>query len=628
MRKALLFIAAAFIGMSVNAQVIFSEDFQSTDAGSMPTGWVTYSDDLVNSSNYANFNDSWQVAQVSEGDMAAVSISWTEPQGNDCDRWMVTPAITIPNGSGYYLTFNTFGRDGNFPEKVKVMVSTTGQDKADFTTTLLDETLGTGEFDYSASLDAYAGQTIYLAFVNHGDGYYLIVDDIMVQQLPASSIALTSVRTGMFYSMEDQVSVDVTVKNLGQSLTSFDYAYSINGENETTGTISGINLPYAGTYTFNIRFGISTPGTVAVNVAVSNPNGVDDVDESDNSGSAVTTVYDPAFTAPRHSVYEHFTTARCPNCPSGHQRIAQAITGLTDRMSWIAHHCGYYTDDMTIAASEALMEFYNDGGSTYAPASMIDRNYDVAQMVEPNPGPIFFPDESGLIRNQMEAALAYPSVVSCNINSLNYNTSNRNLSFTVSGSFTQDLAFDSPRLTVYLVEDSIVGTQSGANGRYVHDHVVRAALTDAWGDADAFTTTNSGDSYSKTFNFTVPSTCRANKCHVVAFVSNYDASNVNNRAIMNGAESELLTNVAIDDVQPAVRINTYPNPANQFAYINAGSMIRSIEVVNSLGQKVFTEENVNANVFELNVSNMTSGVYFVTVVTDKGIATERLSVVK
>lgn len=628
MRKALLFIAAAFIGMSVNAQVIFSEDFQNTASGSMPTGWVTYSDDLVNSSNYANFNDSWQVAQVSEGDMAAVSISWTEPEGNDCDRWMVTPAITVPNGSGYYLTFNTFGRDANFPEKVKVMVSTTGQDKRYFTTTLLDETLGTGEFDYSASLDAYAGQTIYLAFVNHGDGYYLIVDDIMVQQLPASSIALTSVRTGMFYSMEDQVSVDVTVKNLGQSLTSFDYAYTINGENETTGTISGINLSYADTYTFNVRFGISTPGTVAVNVAVSNPNGVDDVDESDNSGSATTTIYDPAFTAPRHSVYEHFTTARCPNCPSGHERIAQAITGLTDRMSWIAHHCGYYTDDMTIAASEALMDLYNDGGSTYAPASMIDRNYEVAQMVEANPGPVFFPDESNLIRNQMEAALSYPSYVSCNINSLNYNTSNRNLSFTVSGSFMQDLAFDSPRLTVYLVEDSIVGAQSGANGRYVHDHVVRAALTDAWGDADAFTTTNSGDSYSKTFNFTVPSTCRANKCHVVAFVSNYDASNVNNRAIINGAESELLTNVAIDDVQPAVRINTYPNPANQFAYINAGSMIRSIEVVNSLGQKVFTEENVNANVFELNVSNMTSGVYFVTVVTDKGIATERLSVVK
>lgn len=628
MRKALFFIAAALLGMSVNAQVIFSEDFQSTDAGSMPTGWVTYSDNLVNSSNYVNFNDSWQVAQVSEGDMAAVSISWTEPEGNDCDRWMVTPAITVPNGSGYYLTFNTFGRDGNFPEKVKVMVSTTGQDKADFTTTLLDETLGTGEFDYSANLDAYAGQTVYLAFINHGDGYYLIVDDIMVQQLPASSIALTSVRTGMFYSMEDQVSVDVTVKNLGQSLTSFDYAYTINGENETTGTISGINLSYADTYTFNVRFGHSVPEDVTIDVAVSNPNGVDDVDESDNSGSATTNVYDPAYSVARHSVYEHFTTARCPNCPPGHERIKQAITGLTDRMSWIAHHCGYYTDDMTIAASEALMEFYNDGGGTYAPASMIDRNYDVAQMVEPNPGPIFFPDESGLIRSQMEAALTYPSFVSCNINSLNYNSSNRNLSFTVSGSFALDMTFDSPRLTVYLIEDSIVGTQAGASGRYVHDHVVRAALTNAWGDADAFTSTNAGDTYSKTFNFTVPSTCRANKCHVVAFVSNYDASNVNNRAIMNGAESELLTNVAIDDVQPAVRINTYPNPANQFAYINAGSMIRSIEVVNSLGQKVFTEENVNANVFELNVSNMTSGVYFVTVVTDKGIATERLSVVK
>lgn len=85
--------------------------------------------------------------------------------------------------------------------------------------------------------------------------------------------------------------------------------------------------------------------------------------------------------------------------------------------------------------------------------------------------------------------------------------------------------------------------------------------------------------------------------------------------------------VGIDDVEQ-VSVNAYPNPASSVATISAGSMIRNIEVVNSLGQKVYGLQNVNSENFELNVSGLASGLYFITVTTDRGIATERLSVVK
>lgn len=87
------------------------------------------------------------------------------------------------------------------------------------------------------------------------------------------------------------------------------------------------------------------------------------------------------------------------------------------------------------------------------------------------------------------------------------------------------------------------------------------------------------------------------------------------------------TFAGIDDIEQ-VSVSAYPNPANSMATISAGSVIRNIEVVNSLGQKVYGLQNVNSENYELNVSGLAQGLYFITVTTDRGIATERLSVVK
>jgi hypothetical protein len=47
-----------------------------------------------------------------------------------------------------------------------------------------------------------------------------------------------------------------------------------------------------------------------------------------------------------------------------------------------------------------------------------------------------------------------------------------------------------------------------------------------------------------------------------------------------------------------------------------------------MGRKVMAQENVNADILELNVSALAAGIYFVTITTDNGTATQRLNVVK
>ena len=631
MKKTLLFLAAALtFGMVAHAQTAFSEDFQG---GSMPTGWTVIADELVNSDNYSDYNQSWQVAQVSQdGNYAAVSISWTEPQGNDCDRWLITPAITVPS-SGYSLTANIWGRTASYPEKVKVMISTTGTNKTDFTQVLDvvmdDQNYSTGWNPVMVNLDSYAGQNIYIAFVNHGDGYYTFVDDVKVKVIPANGISAVSAAAPAYTSQGGLCNVSLTVRNEGSApLAAFDIAYTVNGGDEQNLSVAGIDVAPFTTHTCTVPVQVLDLGVALINLTVSNPNNDTDPDATDNSTSCETNVYDPSTTALHNTVLEHFTTARCPNCPPAHDRLEAAVNGQEDRVVWVAHHVGYYTDDMTITESNQMLRFFNDGGSTYAPAIMLDRNQ--AFVTDNDPGPVFFPGED--VAQVISNAISTPAYVSVNISDVNYDAQSRQLSLTVNGSFTSDMTFDSPRITVYIMQDHIMGTQSGASGQYEHNHVIRACVTDVWGDATAITSTTAGSTFSKTFTYTLPTNFKANNCWAAAFVNNY-TSNVNNCRIANATKTGYLLEgtdptAGIGDVQASMKVVTYPNPTTEMAYVTTESTIRSYEMVDALGRKVMGSENVNADILELNVSSLSAGIYFITVTTDLGTATQRLSVTK
>jgi hypothetical protein len=62
----------------------------------------------------------------------------------------------------------------------------------------------------------------------------------------------------------------------------------------------------------------------------------------------------------------------------------------------------------------------------------------------------------------------------------------------------------------------------------------------------------------------------------------------------------------------------YPNPANDVVNVKSDYTINRIEVLNFVGQTVYTREDVNAKASRINVATMTPGVYFVKVTTNEG----------
>lgn len=622
----------------VNASVTtfpWVEDFEANatagNFGTFPVGWTTYADNVANYSQYADFGQSWSVYDFGWfGDGSAICLTYTNST-TACDRWLVTPQLVMPATGDFKLKFDVYG--SRYSEKLAVLVSTTGNAKTDFTQTVMPQTtLAAGANTMLFDLSAYVGQSIYIAFrCTTTDGMYTLVDNVTVSaDMPAAGISYTDGMVQDFAPMGTNFSFYTMVRNEGTTpMTSYTLTYTVNGTAQTR-NVTGINVAPFAYYVDTVTISHPTAEAVTIGLEVSAPNGVADPDASDNTGSLSLSVYDPANVAERTSLLEHFTTAVCPNCPAGHDRLHQAIVGYEDRIAWVAHHCGYYTDNMTLAedaASTGIMGFYsaNGGSGSFAPAMMIDRN---VENVPVSDGGLVGSVSSNVatIQNQFANATSTHAFVTVGLENITYNASTREVSFDVNGMFKASLT-GTVNVTVYVTEDSIMGTQSGATGNYRHDHVLRGVVTSYWGDA--LTSTNANETYSKHYTYTLPATWNYEKCRLIAFVNKHDASFAN-RQVLNATKSAFLTagQVGIEDVKPAISVKMWPNPVAEMAFVEAESTIRSYSVVNSVGQVVESRENVNASALELNVSNYAAGVYFVSVTTDNGVSTERLSVVK
>ena len=78
-------------------------------------------------------------------------------------------------------------------------------------------------------------------------------------------------------------------------------------------------------------------------------------------------------------------------------------------------------------------------------------------------------------------------------------------------------------ICIYVTEDSLISDQKD-NGviveNYVHNHVLRASVTGTLGTQFTGNDVVSGDSFSKSYNYTIPEEYRANKLRFVAFIKN------------------------------------------------------------------------------------------------------------
>ena len=205
------------------------------------------------------------------------------------DNWMITSAISLPENDEYLATWYASSVEASYADTYSVYIGTEPTVAAmTANPALLSHTPTEWEMK-SISLSAYAGQTIYIGF-NHVDydNLAIMIDDFSIIAAPSTpEIALTSVTpaTGTTVHTGEGINISGVVTNNGVALTSYKVAYTVDGGEAVEQTVNGINVALGEThnFTFETPAVVETAGNHTIVVTVSNPNGEEDGDDSDNS---------------------------------------------------------------------------------------------------------------------------------------------------------------------------------------------------------------------------------------------------------------------------------------------------------------------------------------------------------
>ena len=204
--------------------------------------------------------------------------------------------------------------------------------------------------------------------------------------------------------------------------------------------------------------------------------------------------------ANRNVIIEEFTGRNCGYCPDGH-RIANEIMAAHPGRVWAINiHAGGY-------APTSYPNFNTPDGSTIHggfsisgyPTGVVNRSTPDGQ-------------SRGVWASLTNTQLAQAS--ECNIaGQVNINPQTRVASITVEVYYTGNSTQSTNYLTVAMLQDSILGSQSGMSynpsqvigNQYCHMHVLRDVITDnAWGEAISPTT--QGTLITRNYNYTIPQT--------------------------------------------------------------------------------------------------------------------------
>lgn len=409
-------------------------------------------------------------------------------------------------------------------------------------------------------------------------GNLSIIGMIEGDKLPLYDLSLESVYMDHFVKPGRTFEISSVVRNMATAtIKSFDVSYQIGDESPVKETFTDTNIKYGDALDISINAVTYQEGEQAVKVNISNLNGKEDEDVSNN-------VWEGAINCGKNFVQkkilvEHFATRFIANTITIIDNMQAAISSRRN-INRVTHFAGYAPDEeFAIPASEAYTKLYNCGAS--ANGMMIDRaNLPYLASAQNTTffsvdSPVFngytwswtWGEETKMFLGRlMDARLTLePALVTVDIFK-DYDEATHKLKLKVAGRKTGVEGFgelgENLRLNVFMLEDKVRTDQEAEGGviYYKYDNVIRDVLSDIWGD----NILSSEDTFSKEYEYIVPIKWNAKNMKILAFISNYDAKEANNCEVYNSdvlsltgsASSTSVSSIqANDDIQVYVEKN-------------------------------------------------------------------------
>jgi Outer membrane protein Omp28/FlgD Ig-like domain len=326
----------------------------------------------------------------------------------------------------------------------------------------------------------------------------------------------------------------------------------------------------------------------------------------------------------RKVLIEEFTGTWCPNCPDGHAELRAIDIANPNKVITVGfHNRDAYSNPYQLAVETNF-------AITGFPSASIDR--------------AFFSTLRPFVlgRNYWAPAVANrltkTSPVEIKI-ATTFNRLKNEVSVKVTANFKAAVN-DIVKLNCVLLEDSIVGIQTGGSSPYIHRDVCRGALTtDPWGDDINTSAIAAGQTIVRSFTYPVEAGIDINKMRIVASIGNKKAATASTSGydILNVEDIHVDPNIATATVSPQFdnfEVTCTPNPFNVMTSVGF-TLPKSTKVIayvtDIMGTIVhqLTNENRDAGLHGVywagtdnNYNELPNGLYFINIITDEARATK------
>ena len=320
-----------------------------------------------------------------------------------------------------------------------------------------------------------------------GMGFGVINVRATIDKAPETTdLVVKTLNYNGYYKEGEEYAFSGQVFNFGtKPVTSYDIELSLEGSQPQTISVSNVNVAPGAVADFTLpAYVAETSGKLKMSVAAKNVNGGADSDEADNVSETGMFFYPEDME--RNILLECFTGQACGNCPNGHQNVHSFLEdAVGDPVIEVMHHIGYQPDFYTMEEDAAYLTFYGSAG-TFAPAFMMNRG--VYSSVSSFPA-IF--TEASSLKATYAAAHEKQPYAKLDLRT-GYDPETRQLNVKLDITNVNDLPEGTNVFNVVLIQDGMVGYQSGGGSNYVHNGVFRGSLTgNAWGFA--ISKTNAGE---------------------------------------------------------------------------------------------------------------------------------------
>lgn len=461
---------------------------------------------------------------------------------------------------------------------------------------------------------------------------------------PSVDVELSSVALPALVANGSNTTLTGSIINSGSSaLTSYDIKYSVNGGTTVSQSFTAQNvLPgTASNFTLSPAYNATTPGNLNFVFWVEASSDARNYNDTINTSTAVST----GGSGVKKVLLEEFTTAPCQFCPDGEVVVGQILATTPEAIA-VGIHAGFGTDAMTIPAHSAYAAAFTTG----APTAAIDRKiFSGETRVGHSRG-------AWAANVNAQKTLLTPIDINLGGNVTGTNTIDLHVDVQVKDAISN---WQDANLTIFVVEDSVVGTGSGYNQvnyyhtqaghpytgagnpiiGYPHRHVVRDVPTGTWGDATFLSSAPVvNTNVTKTYSLNLNPAWDKSKMEFVVFMNYYDASTGENaREVINVNHikyDQLVVGVEENDLAiSALRI--HPNPTSGNLNVNfelEQSENVTIEVLDLLGKSISVQNFgtlvSGAQKLNMDLSDLNSGIYFVKINAGNKVSTQKVNVIK